>query len=105
VVSWLRSVSRLLRGRQGSVPLRQREQHAALGLAHGHSTLPVCAGHLVGEREDEAPVAFDLPCGRLTLKPLDCLPHMLRSVLLEFLNRVVAGVVELGLRGDNLVEG
>jgi hypothetical protein len=64
----------------------------------------VCASHLVREREDEAPVAFDLTRCRFTLKQLDCVPQMLQTVLLEFLNRVVTRVVELGLRRDNLVE-
>src|SRR5437660_5384569 len=76
----------------------------SLGLAHARSALSVCAGHLVGEREDEAPVALDLTWCRLTLEQLDCVPQMLQSVLLEFLNRVVARVVELGLGRDNLVE-
>src|SRR5437764_10542914 len=76
----------------------------SLGLADARSALAVRVSHLVREREDEAPVAVDLTRCRLTLEQLDCVPQMLQTVLLEFLNRVVARVVELGLRRDNLVE-
>src|SRR5882762_8078564 len=76
----------------------------SLGLADARSALPVCVSYLVREREDKAPVAFDLAWCRLTVKQLDCVPQMLQTVLLEFLKRVVARAVELGLRRDNLVE-
>src|SRR5947209_2423316 len=76
----------------------------SLGLADARSALPVRVSHLVREREDEAPVVVDLTRCRLALKQLDCVPQILQTILLEFLNGVVAPVVELGLRRDNLVE-
>src|SRR6266566_3445525 len=75
----------------------------SLSVADARSALPVCASHLVGEREDEAPIAFELTRRRFTLKQLDRVPQMLQAVVLELRDRVVARVVELGLGGDNLV--
>src|SRR5207244_1740502 len=68
------------------------------------AALPVRASHLVGEREDEAPIAFDLARCRFTLKQLDCVSQVLQAVLLELRDWVVARVIDLGLRRDNLVE-
>src|ERR1700739_3400387 len=51
-----------------------------LGVADARSALPVRACHLAGEREDEAPVAFDLTRRRFTLEQLDRVPQMPKAV-------------------------
>src|SRR5207247_9852408 len=75
-----------------------------LGLADARSTLPVRVGDLLGEREDEASVALDLVRRGLALEQLDGVLQMLQAVLPQLLDRVVARVVDLGLRRDDLVE-
>ena len=62
------------------------------------------ARNLVREREDEASVVLDLLRCRLRLEHADRVTEMPESRLLELLSRVVARVIVLGLRRDDLVE-
>src|SRR4051794_17138009 len=64
----------------------------------------VALGDLLGQREDEAPVAVDLLGARLGLEHLDRLAQLLARMLLELVERMEPRVVALGLRRDDLVE-
>src|SRR5579859_1392018 len=59
---------------------------------------------LAGQREDELPVVLDLLGLRFLLEHGDCVAEMLQAGLLELFRGVVARVVALGPRGDDLVE-
>src|SRR5437016_934465 len=67
-----------------------------LGVADRLSVLTVRIRHLVGERDDEAPVVVDLLGSRLLLQEADGVAEMLQPMLLELVDRVVARVVALG---------
>ena len=61
-------------------------------------------GHLVGEREDEAPIALDLFRCRLAPEHLDGVSQVLQPLRLELFDGVKARVVTLGFGRDDLVE-
>ena len=61
-------------------------------------------GDPLGKGEDEALVLVDLVRGRLGVQELDDLAEVLEAVLLELLEGVVAGSVDLGLGRGDLVQ-
>src|SRR5437879_4072379 len=81
----------------------------ALGVADALATqaekaFPVCIRDPVGEVEDEALVLRELLGRPLLLHELDRLANALEVVGLQLLDRVMTGVVDLRLCGDDLVE-
>src|SRR5579859_6528770 len=97
---WLRASSRRL----GSERLRNLVDRPALRVADRLAAFPVGVCDLVGQREDELPVVLDLLGCRLLREHGDGVAEMLQACLPELFRGVVARVVALGLRGDDLVE-
>jgi hypothetical protein len=81
-----------------------RVDRRPLGVADSRAALSVHARHLLRDREDKSPTAFNLVRRRLALEQLDRVARGLQAALRELLRRSIAGVVDLGPDGDDLVQ-
>src|SRR4051794_32029768 len=99
------------RRRRGLEPhgLRDLLDRGSLGVAHAlageaHEALPVGLRDSLGETDDEAAVLLLLGGLALRLEQLDGIADVLEQVSLHSLDRGEPGLVDLRLRGDDLVD-
>src|SRR3954453_627448 len=99
------------RRRRGLEPhgLRDLLDRGSLGVAHAlageaHEALPVVLRDSLGETDDEAAVLLLLGGLALRLEQLDGIADVLEQVSLHSLDRGEPGLVDLRLRGDDLVD-